>query len=63
MKKNLFGIPLDKLTAEFVSLGQSKYRGKQLYTWIYEKGVYDFDQMTDIFCSVLPAPASQLFGK
>ena len=48
MKKNLFGIPLDKLTAEFVSLGQSKYRGKQLYTWIYEKGVYDFDQMTDI---------------
>ena len=46
--KNLLGMPLDKLTAEFVSLGQSKYRGKQLYTWIYEKNVLDFDAMTDV---------------
>ncbi len=46
--KDLLGLPLPKLTEEFLALGESKFRGKQLYAWVYQKGVLDFDQMTDV---------------
>lgn len=32
----------------FVNIGESRYRAKQIYKWIYGKKVTDFDQMTDI---------------
>ena len=48
MPKNLFGYTLPALTEEMVSLGESKYRSKQLFSWIYQKRVFDFDAMTDI---------------
>ena len=48
MKKNLFGYTLPELTEEFVSLGESKYRAKQVFSWIYRKRVFSFEQMTDI---------------
>jgi len=31
-----------------VELGASRYRGRQLATWIYRKGVVDLDAMTDL---------------
>ena len=46
--KNLLGISLEELTGEFVALGQTPYRAKQLYSWIYQKNVLDFDAMTDV---------------
>lgn len=48
MKKNLLGYTLPQMTEEFVSLGQTKYRAKQVFTWIYQKRVLDFEQMTDV---------------
>lgn len=48
MKKNLLGYTLPRLTEEFVALGQSKYRAKQVFSWIYRKRVFDFDLMSDI---------------
>lgn len=48
MKKNLLGVSLEEMTDEFVALGQTKYRAKQLYSWIYQKGVYDFSAMSDV---------------
>jgi len=47
-KKNLFGFTLPTLTAEMVGLGENKYRAKQLFSWIYQKKVYDFEMMSDI---------------
>lgn len=47
-KRNLLGFTLTELTEEFVSLGQSKYRSKQVYSWIYQKRVFAFDSMTDV---------------
>ena len=47
-KKNLFGYTFDAMREEFVSLGETSFRAKQLFTWIYKKRVFDFDQMTDI---------------
>ena len=48
MKTNLFGLTHLRMTEEFLALGQTKYRSKQLFTWVYQKNVLDFDQMTDI---------------
>ena len=48
MKKNLFGYTLPAMRDEFVALGQSKYRAKQVYLWVYQKGVYEFEKMSDI---------------
>lgn len=47
-KKNLFGYSLAELSEEFLSKGESKYRAKQIFQWIYQKHVYDFDAMSDI---------------
>lgn len=45
---NLYGVPLEKLEPMMVEEGQNRYRARQLYTWIYEKNIQDFDLMTDI---------------
>ena len=50
-KKNIFDFTLEALTEEFVSLGQSKYRSKQLFSWVYKKKVLDFSLMSDISLS------------
>ena len=47
-KKNLFGYTFDQMKEEFVALGETSFRAKQLFTWIYKKRIFDFDQMTDI---------------
>ncbi len=48
MKKNLLGYTLEKMTQEFVALGESKYRSKQVFSWIYKKRVLDFSLMSDV---------------
>ncbi|MCQ2798401.1 MAG: 23S rRNA (adenine(2503)-C(2))-methyltransferase RlmN [Bacilli bacterium] len=48
MKKNLFGYTLPALEEEMTSRGETRYRARQLYEWIYIKKVYDFSLMTDI---------------
>ena len=45
---NLYGLTLEQLTEKMLEEGQTKFRAKQLFTWIYEKGVTNFDEMSDI---------------
>ena len=45
---NLYGLTLQKFEVLMLEEGQNKYRAKQLFTWIYEKGVTDFDEMSDV---------------
>lgn len=47
-KQILSGMSLEELTAFTDSIEESKYRAKQLHSWIYQKSVSDFEQMTDI---------------
>jgi 23S rRNA (adenine2503-C2)-methyltransferase len=47
----LLGQSLEQLTAWVQEHGQPKYRGKQLYQWLYEKGARDWDEI-----SVFPKP-------
>ncbi|MBI4352722.1 MAG: 23S rRNA (adenine(2503)-C(2))-methyltransferase RlmN [Candidatus Omnitrophica bacterium] len=36
------------LAARFAGLGFPAYRARQVLRWVYERGVYDFDKMTDL---------------
>jgi 23S rRNA (adenine2503-C2)-methyltransferase len=45
---NLIGLLPAQLEDLAVELGASRYRGRQLATWIYRKGVFDLDAMSDL---------------
>lgn len=45
---NLLGFSLAGLEALFEKKGQARFRGRQLYKWIYQRGVSDFSDMTDL---------------
>lgn len=47
-KQNLKGLTIKELQAFSESLGEKKYRGAQLYSWLYAKQAQSFDEMTDI---------------
>jgi 23S rRNA (adenine2503-C2)-methyltransferase len=46
-KLNLLGMSQDELEALFADLGEKPYRARQLLQWMYQRGVTDFDTMTD----------------
>ncbi len=46
--KNLFGLSRGQIEAELVALGHAAFRGRQIYRWIYARGVADFEAMTDL---------------
>ena len=45
---NLKNMTLEEMEEFFVNIGESRYRAKQIYKWIYGKKITDFDKMTDI---------------
>ncbi len=47
-KKELKGIPPEKLEEFFVSLSEEPYRARQVMRWIYKRGETDFNNMTDL---------------
>jgi 23S rRNA (adenine2503-C2)-methyltransferase len=50
---DLLGLPLDRLTQFLVDeLGARPFHARQLYRWIHQRGVVDFEQMTDLSKSV-----------
>jgi len=54
----IVGKNLAELEAFMLENGQSKYRAKQIYNWIYLKQVKDFESMTD-----LPAAARAMLAE
>ena len=47
-KTNLLGMTQDQLGAYFKSLGEKPFRASQVMKWIYQHGVTDFAQMTNL---------------
>ncbi|MBI4269435.1 MAG: 23S rRNA (adenine(2503)-C(2))-methyltransferase RlmN [Candidatus Rokubacteria bacterium] len=47
-RENLVGRLPSELEDLAAALGASRYRGRQLATWIYRKGVFDLEAMTDL---------------
>lgn len=46
--KSIYSFSLEELTAEMLRLGQSKFRSKQIFAWLYKKNASNFDEMSDI---------------
>jgi 23S rRNA (adenine2503-C2)-methyltransferase len=45
---NIKGLFLEEIQNFFLSLGLPKYRAEQVYTWIYQKQVCQWEEMTDL---------------
>ena len=46
--ENLFGYNLDQCQQLMQDLGEPKFRGKQLFQWLYEKGAESLDACTNL---------------
>ena len=51
-KQQLLGIPRQELAEIIAQLGEKPFRAKQLWHWIYTKGVQNFDEMSNISASL-----------
>jgi len=47
-KVNLLGLSLEKMQAFLSDLGEKPFRATQMMKWIHQRGVTEFDAMTDI---------------
>jgi len=47
-KTDILSLDLNELETALVSLGEKKFRAKQIFQWLHVKRVFDFDKMTDI---------------
>lgn len=48
MLKNIRSMTLEEITYDFDHLKLPKFRAKQVYSWVQEKGVESFDEMTNL---------------
>ena len=47
-RTNLLDLTLPRLTEWFAAQGEKPFRAKQVFRWIHQRGVDDFDAMTDL---------------
>jgi 23S rRNA (adenine2503-C2)-methyltransferase len=59
MTVNLLDFDLDGLAAYCDRLGEKRFRATQLFRWIHQRGMHDFDQMTDLAKSLREKLRSQ----
>jgi 23S rRNA (adenine2503-C2)-methyltransferase len=45
---NLLDFTLPRLTEWFAALGEKPFRARQVFRWIHQRGIDDFDAMTDL---------------
>ena len=48
MKDNLFGYSLSHLKEKLISMGEKPFRATQLFQWIYQKNILDFNEWSDV---------------
>jgi len=41
-------LSLEELTSQLILSGEKKFRAKQIYQWLWEKGARSFDDMTNL---------------
>ena len=46
--KNIKDYNLEELKKEFIELGEKPFRAEQVFKWIHEANVKEFDEMTNI---------------
>ena len=45
---NIYGLTIEEMEDYFVSLGSKKFHADQLFSWLYEKRVNDYSEITNI---------------
>jgi 23S rRNA (adenine2503-C2)-methyltransferase len=45
---NLLGLPQGELESWFAGIGEKPFRSRQLMQWVYQRGITDFEAMTDL---------------
>jgi len=58
MKTDLAGLELSELESLVQSLGHKKFHAKQIYQWIWKRGVTDFAEMTNLSVELRAALAA-----
>jgi 23S rRNA (adenine2503-C2)-methyltransferase len=48
MKKNIYSYTLKELEEYFLSIGDKKFRAKQVFEWLYKSRVHSFDEMSNL---------------
>ena len=51
--KNIYGLTLDEIENYFLSKGVKKFHALQLFSWLYEKRIYSYDEITNIKKEIL----------
>lgn len=46
--QEIFGLTIEKLQELFITKGFKKFRAKQVYQWLYQKSVFDFQAMHNL---------------
>ena len=46
--KNIYGLTIEDIEEYFVSIGSKKFHAKQLFSWLYEKRIESYSEVTDI---------------
>ena len=52
MKNRITDLKIEDLRAELVKWGEPEFHAAQIFSWIYQKGVYDFSRMTNLSASL-----------
>jgi 23S rRNA (adenine2503-C2)-methyltransferase len=47
-KTDILSLELPELEAALEAVGEKKFRAKQIYQWLHDKRIFDFDKMTDL---------------
>ena len=45
---NIYGLTIEEMEEYFLSLGSKAFHAKQLFSWLYEKRIGDYKEITDI---------------
>ena len=45
---SIFDYTIEMLEEYFLSIGEKKFKAKQVFEWLYQKRVYDFDDMSNL---------------
>ena len=51
--KNIYGLTIEDLEDYFIEIGSRKFHADQLFSWLYEKRIKSFDEVTNIKKDVL----------
>lgn len=52
MKTDLRSLTLEELQSEMITIGEAKFRAKQIYRWLHVKYANTFDEMSDLSVSL-----------